>query len=179
MSGHAFLERPQAGQDVFHAVIRPHQSLSDAAFEGWVLGFIAFAMAASVFFNMSGMGPVGFFMGLDGLLIAGMFVAWRAHQDRHEEITVDGDCLTIRRFRKDRMIEQRRFPASRLKLARHDDPDHGCLKLLIGRRDSIYPIACDLSPHERSAFAEALCVALRRMGQAPAVHTSTNHALAA
>ncbi|MCB1420486.1 MAG: DUF2244 domain-containing protein [Notoacmeibacter sp.] len=179
MSGHRSVSISPSGPDAFHAVIRPHQSLSDAAFEGWVLGFIAFAILSSVIANMAGAGPVGFFMGLDGMLIAGMFVAWRAHQDRREEIMVEAGNLTLRRYRKERLVEQRRFPASRLVLSRNDDPDYGCLKLQIGRQDRFFPIACDLSPHERTAFAEALCSALRQQGRGPVLRKTLSHALAA
>jgi uncharacterized membrane protein len=165
------------GKPQFHAVIRPHRSLSDMAFESWVLGFLVIGLAMSLTANSLGYPPIGFFLGLDAILISSMFVAWRCAQDRREEIFLDGSTLMICRFRKDILVDQRRFFADCLDIERNDDPDYGCLSLRISRKSASFPIACDLSPAERDAFADALCDALRAAGHLPIVRIKKSPAL--
>jgi len=161
----------------FHAVIRPHRSLSDRAFGFWIAGFIGFALVSSVSANILGLPPVGFFMGLDGLLIAAMFVVWQSAQDRREEILLDGETVVVRRYRRSDLVEQRYFAAGSLLIVRHEHPEFGCLGLRLDRNEAACQIAGDLSPHERAHFAEALREALATRGHRPIMRNNRTYRL--
>lgn len=160
----------------FLAVLRPHASLSDEVFESAVTAMLALSILASVVANQLGVWPIGVAVCLTGLLTATLFVTWRAGLDRCEEVRLCGHELCVRRFRKGRLVDQRRFGLDRTRLIRRDDPDHGCLGLCLERHGSRFCIAADLPPGERDRFARSLVAAVKATGRAmPVISTSSFH----
>lgn len=162
----------------FHAVIRPHQSLPDPVFELAVSATLAISIAASVIANHIGLWPIGVSVGLTGLLTASLFVLWRADQDRFEDVRLCDGELCVRRYRKGRLVDQRRFGLDRTRLMRCDDPDYGCRMICLERRGSRFCIAADLSPAERDRFARGLVAAIKSSGRVLPVVSARAPALA-
>lgn len=165
---------PERTAGDFLAVLKPHASLSDASFETAVTGMLALSILASVVANPTQVWPVGVAVGLTGLLTASLFVVWRAGLDRCEEVRLCGSELCVRRFRKGRLVDQRRFGLDRTRLLRRDDPDHGCLGLCLERQGKRFGVGADLPPGERDRFARSLVAAIAAAGRhLPVVQSPT------
>lgn len=148
----------------FLAVLKPHASLSDTAFETAVTAMLALSILASVVANQFNAWPVGVAVGLTGLLTASLFVVWRSGLDRSEEVRLCGQELCVRRYRKGHLVDQRRFGLERTRLLRRDDADYGCLGLCLERHGSRFCIGADLPPAERDRFARSLVAAAASQG---------------
>lgn len=165
---HAFArqrELPESPSGEFFAVLRPCGALPGDRFETAVFAMLALSAFSCVVAEQLGVWPVGIAVGLAGLLTASLFVVWRTGLDRSEEVRLCGGELCVRRYRKGRLVDQRRFGLDRARLLRRDDPDHGCLGLCLERRGSRFCIAADMVPAERDRFARNLVSAVQATGR--------------
>lgn len=109
-----------------------------------------------------GLWPLAVFFGLDALVLIGALQIHRlSQQRRREEIAVTPAEVVVRRFAFCGPTREMRMRALGLGLTRHEDPNYGCLQLMLNSWRRETEIGRGLSPAERSCFADALTQALK------------------
>lgn len=147
-------------QPVFAAELFPYRSLGRKGFKILLLLSGAVCLMYGMFFVATGAWPIGFFFGLDFVLIYGAFwLNYRSGKVR-EEVTVSRTSVSVRKFSPSgRMVEHRFNPFwARFFVRRHQEI--GILSMHIlgeGRRTDVGSF---LNPEDRESFARAFKGAL-------------------
>lgn len=147
-------------QPVFAAELFPYRSLGRKGFKVLLLLSGAVCLIYGMFFTATGAWPIGFFFGLDFLLLYGAFwLNYRSGKVR-EEVTVSRTSVSVRKFSPSgRMVEHRFNPFwARFFVRRHQEI--GILSMHIfgeGRRTDVGSF---LNPEDRESFAKAFKGAL-------------------
>ncbi|GAA3090006.1 DUF2244 domain-containing protein [Rhizobium viscosum] len=152
-------------QPVFAAELFPYRSLGRKGFKVLLGVSGAICFMYGMFFIVTGAWPIGFFFGLDFLLLYGAFwLNYRSGRVR-EEVTVSRTDVSVRKFSPSgRMIEHHFNPFwTRFLVRRHQEI--GILSMHIfgeGRRTDVGSF---LNPDDRESFAKAFKRALATVKQ--------------
>ncbi|WP_288425282.1 DUF2244 domain-containing protein [uncultured Agrobacterium sp.] len=147
-------------QPVFSAELIPYRSLGRKGFRVLLVisGFVC--IGNSAFFLVSGAWPIGFFLGLDFLLL---YFAFRANYKAgrvKEQVVVSRTSLSIRKFSSAGKVVEHRFNPfwARFRVRRHDE--FGILSMHVSGEGRITDIGSFLNPDDRESFAKAFKNAL-------------------
>ena len=152
-------------QPVFAAELTPHRSLGRRGFHVVLMLSGAICLVYGGFFLVTGAYPIGFFFGLDFVLLYGAFwLSYRSGRAR-EEVTVSRTDVSVRKFAPSgRMVEHHFNPFwARFLVRRHQEI--GILSMQIfgeGRRTDVGSF---LNPDDRESFAKAFKGALATVKQ--------------
>jgi uncharacterized membrane protein len=147
----------------FGFVMTPHRSLSNRAFNIIVISMLGISLAAQLFFVAVGVWVAAVAALLDGLFLAGAFIACRNDRWRTETLRLSNGRLTSMQKRGNgEVIFSAEISAFGLTLRRKLDREYGCLKLELIQGDRRLEIASELSPCERSGLADALIAEFRK-----------------
>lgn len=149
-----------ADQPVFVAELVPYRSLGRKGFRIMLMlsGLVCFGYGG--FFLFTGAWPVGFFFGLDFLLLYGAFrLNYRAAKAR-EEVSVSRNKVTVRKFTPSgRMTEFQWNPFwARFFVRRHEE--FGILSMSVYGQGRSTDVGSFLNPDDRESFAKAFQRAL-------------------
>src|SRR3954451_14900283 len=145
---------------LFSALLTPHRSLGGAGFLV-LMGVISLvSFVGGVVFYIVGAWPVGFFFGLDALLIYWAFrVNYRAAA-AYEQVTVTPSELKVRRVTHRGQVSEWTLNPLWSQLDRETNPEFGIQRLFLVSRGRKLAIAGFLGAHEKESFADALAAAL-------------------
>ena len=152
-------------QPVFSAELIPYRSLGRKGFRVLLLLSALVAIFYGGFFLVSGAWPIGFFLGLDFLLLYVAFRAnYRAGQVK-EQVVVSRTDLSIRKFSpKGEVVEHHFNPFwARFRVRRHDE--FGILSMHVTGEGRVTDIGSFLNPDDRESFAKAFRTALATVRQ--------------
>lgn len=159
------LERRGGRAADFSFLITPHRSLSDHAFNALIIGMLASAVAAQLFFLAIGVWIAGVVAAADGLFLAIAFVACRHDRDRVEVVSLRDGCIAVELgHRSGRLEFCETMPASGMTIHSTIDARLGCIRIQLHRGCKRIEIAGNLSPGERTSFLEAFTRSLRERG---------------
>ena len=150
----------------FRAVLRPYRSLSSRGFALLMTALAVPSLVVGIVFTLLGAWPIFGFFGLDVLLVYALFKRNYRMAKSAETIEVDRRNVTVTRFSPEgRRISAARLDAywARLEITETDD---GECDLALALRQRRLPVARDLGPMQRRAFAPALAEALRLVRRA-------------
>jgi len=149
----------------FGFVMTPHRSLSDRAFGILIISILGITLAVQLFFVAIGVWVAAVAALLDGLFLAGAFIACRNDRRRTETLRLSNGRLTSMQKRGNgEIISSADISAFGLTLRRELDREYGCLKLQLIQGGRRFEIASELSPGERSSLADALIAEFRKAG---------------
>lgn len=149
-----------ADQPIFAAELVPYRSLGRKGFRIMLMLSGLVCLGYGGFFLATGAWPVGFFFGLDFLLLYGAFrLNYRAAKAR-EEVTVSRSDVSVRKFTPSgKMSEFHWNPFwARFFVKRHEE--FGILSMLIHGQGRSTEIGSFLNPDDRESFAKAFQSAL-------------------
>ncbi|MBB3312651.1 putative membrane protein [Rhizobium sp. BK196] len=152
-------------QPVFAAELFPYRSLGRKGFKLLLIISGAICFVYGMFFILTGAWPIGFFFGLDFLLLYGAFwLNYRSGKVR-EEVTVSRTDVSIRKFSPSgRMIEHHFNPFwTRFLVRRHQEI--GILSMHIFGEGKRTDVGSFLNPDDRESFAKAFKRALATVKQ--------------
>ena len=152
---------------LFYALLTPHRSLGSVGFFVLMSIVAVVSFAGGVVFFLVGAWPVGFFFGLDALLIYWAFrVNYRAAA-AFEEVIVTPCELRVRRVSHRGQVAEWTLNPLWTQLARDTHEEFGLQQLFLVSRGRKLPVAGFLSPPERESFAAALSAALGEAKRGP------------
>lgn len=149
-----------ADQPIFAAELVPYRSLGRKGFHIMLMLSGLVCLVYGGFFLATGAWPIGFFFGLDFLLLYGAFrLNYHAAKAR-EEVTVSRSDVSVRKFTPSgRMSEFHWNPFwARFFVKRHEE--FGILSMLIHGQGRSTEIGSFLNPDDRESFAKAFQSAL-------------------
>ncbi|EJJ29897.1 DUF2244 domain-containing protein [Rhizobium sp. CF142] len=152
-------------QPVFAAELFPYRSLGRKGFKVLLSVSGAVCFVYGMFFIVTGAWPIGFFFGLDFLLLYGAFwLSYRSGRVR-EEVTVSRTDVSVRKFSPSgRMIEHHFNPFwTRFLVRRHQEI--GILSMHIFGEGKRTDVGSFLNPDDRESFAKAFKRALATVKQ--------------
>jgi uncharacterized membrane protein len=152
-------------QPVFAAELFPYRSLGRKGFKVLLSVSGAICFVYGMFFIVTGAWPIGFFFGLDFLLLYGAFwLSYRSGRVR-EEVTVSRTDVSVRKFSPSgRMIEHHFNPFwTRFLVRRHQEI--GILSMHIFGGGKRTDVGSFLNPDDRESFAKAFKRALATVKQ--------------
>lgn len=145
---------------IFSAAITPHRSLGAAGFVAAMVVFTAASLALVVIFLTAGAWPVAGFLGLDIALVYFAFKVNFRRAAAQELVHVTPSALSVRQVSHKGEVAEFTFNPLWVRLHRDVDPDFGTRRLVLVSGGRQLPIADELSPPEREAFADALARAI-------------------
>lgn len=149
-----------ADPPIFAAELVPYRSLGRKGFRILLALSGLICLLYGLFFLTTGAWPIGFFFGLDFLLLYGAFrLNYRAARAR-EEVTVSRQQLTVRKFAPSgKMTEFLWNPFwARFFVRRHEE--FGILSMTVHGQGRQTEIGSFLNPDDRESFAKAFRQAL-------------------
>jgi len=152
-------------QPVFSAELFPHRSLGRKGFRVLLLLSGGVCLLYGLFFIATGAWPIGFFFGLDFLLLYGAFrLNYRSARAR-EMVTVSRTDIAVRKIAPSgRTVEHHFNPFwTRFSVRRHDEI--GILSMHIYGQGRATDIGGFLNPDDRESFAKAFKRALATVKQ--------------
>ncbi|MDM9625646.1 DUF2244 domain-containing protein [Rhizobium sp. S152] len=152
-------------QPVFAAELFPYRSLGRKGFRVLLLLTGGFCLAYGIYFISSGAWPIGFFFGLDFLLLYGAFrLNYRSGRAR-EIVTVSRTDISVRKFAPSGRMSEHHFNPfwTRFLVQRHDEI--GILSMRISGEGRGTDIGSFLNPDDRESFAKAFKRALATVTQ--------------
>ena len=152
-------------QPVFAAELTPYRSLGRKGFRVLLLLTGAICLLYGGFFMATGAWPIGFFFGLDFVLLYGAFwLNYRAARAR-EEVTISRTHVSIRKFSPaGRMVEHRFNPFwTRFRVRRHQE--FGITSMIVAGQGRWTDVGSFLNPDDRESFAKAFRGALATVKQ--------------
>ena len=152
---------PSTRPVLFHALLRPHRSLSPGGFAVLMAAVIVAFLGIGVGFFLVGAWPVIGFCGLEVLLIWWCFKLNFRSLQRHETILLTDNELELKRVAPDGKVERVAFQTYWLRVRIDEAPGRSSRLVLSshGREESI---GAFLAPDERVDLARALEQALAR-----------------
>jgi len=147
-------------QPVFSAELIPYRSLGRKGFRVLLLVSALVFVGYGGFFLVSGAWPIGFFLGLDFLLIYWAFRANYKAGNVKEQVVVSRTSLSIRKFSPAGKVVEHRFNPfwARFRVRRHDE--FGILSMHVTGEGRVTDIGSFLNPDDRESFAKAFRNAL-------------------
>ncbi|WP_027487834.1 DUF2244 domain-containing protein [Allorhizobium undicola] len=149
-----------ADQPIFAAELVPYRSLGRKGFRILLTLCGLVCLLYGLFFLTTGAWPIGFFFGLDFLLLYGAFrLNYRAAKAR-EEVTLSRQQLSVRKYTPSgRMTEFLWNPFwARFFVRRHEE--FGILSMTVHGQGRQTEIGSFLNPEDRESFAKAFRQAL-------------------
>ncbi|MGG7516774.1 DUF2244 domain-containing protein [Allorhizobium undicola] len=149
-----------ADQPIFAAELVPYRSLGRKGFRILLTLSGLVCLLYGLFFLTTGAWPIGFFFGLDFLLLYGAFrLNYRAAKAR-EEVTLSRQQLSVRKYTPSgRMTEFLWNPFwARFFVHRHEE--FGILSMTVHGQGRQTEIGSFLNPEDRESFAKAFRQAL-------------------
>lgn len=150
---------------VFAAELTPYRSLGQRGFHVVLMLCGGVCLVYGAFFLITGAWPIGFFFGVDFLLLyAALRMSYRSGRQR-EEVTVSRADLLIRKFSPaGRMVEHRFNPFwARFRVRRHEE--FGITGMYVTGEGRFTDIGSFLNPDDRESFAKAFRGALATVKQ--------------
>ncbi|KKX30580.1 DUF2244 domain-containing protein [Rhizobium sp. LC145] len=150
---------------VFAAELTPHRSLGRKGFRVLLVLSGGICFLYGVFFMATGAWPIGFFFGLDFLLLYGAFKLSYWSGKAREEVSVSRTNLSIRKFSpRGRMVEHRFNPFwARFRVNRHEE--FGITSMQVTGEGRGTDVGSFLNPDDRESFAKAFGGALATVKQ--------------
>lgn len=150
---------------IFAAELTPYRSLGRKGFRVLLVLAGVVCVVHAVFFIVSGAWPIGFFFGLDFLLLYGAFLLNYRSGRAREEVVVSRTALAIRKFTPSgRMTEHRFNPFwARFFVRRHSEI--GIVSMQVSGEGRRTDIGSFLNPEDRESFAKAFNAALAKVKQ--------------
>ena len=157
---------------LFSALLTPHRSLGGVGFVVLMSVVAVVSFAGGVVFYLVGAWPVGFFFGLDALLIYWAFrVNYRA-ADAYEQVTVTPSELRVRKVTHRGKVSEWSLNPLWTRLDRETHEDFGLMRLFLISQGKRLAVASFLGPDEKESFAKALSAAI---GEAKRGRRDTTH----
>jgi len=158
---------------LFSALLTPHRSLGSVGFIVLMAVIAVVSFVGGLVFYVIGAWPVGFFFGLDALLIYWAFrVNYRA-AEATEEIVVTPSELRVRRVGHRGQVSEWVFNPLWVRLDQEVDEDYGIEHLYLISRGRQIQIAGFLGPEEKASFYKALVGAINAARRGPTFHPAT------
>jgi uncharacterized membrane protein len=159
---------PPAEPTLFAALITPHRSLGSVGFVVLMAVIAVVSFIGGVMFFVIGAWPVGFFFGLDAVLIYWAFrVNYRA-ADAYEEVTVTPSELRVKRVTHKGRVSEWSMNPHWTKLEHETHEDFGLMRLMLVSRGKKLSVGYFLAPAEKESFAKALSGAINEAKRGPA-----------
>ena len=152
---------------LFAALLTPHRSLGGVGFVVLMAVIAVVSFAGGVAFYLIGAWPVGFFFGLDALLI---YVAFRVNYrtaDAYEEVTVTPSELRVKKVTHKGKVSEWSLNPLWVRLERETHEDFGLIRLLLVSRGKKLAVGSFLGPDEKESFAAALAAAIGEAKRGP------------
>ena len=149
-------------QPIFEAHLRPHRSLSPLGFRIVMALVIAGALVQAVPMMMIGAWPVGWFFGLDILVLYICFRINFARAQQCEDVVLSRAALSIRRQSWRGQMSERRLNPFWVRLKTVEDEDFGVQRVLVVQRREEIEVGAFLAPFEKAEFAQAFGGALAK-----------------
>ena len=125
------------------------------------------SFAGGVAFYLVGAWPVGFFFGLDAVLIYVAFqVNYRA-ADAYEEVTVTPSELRVRKVTHRGKVSEWSLNPVWVRLERETHEEFGLMRLLLVSHGRKLAVGSFLGPNEKESFAVALAAAIGEAKRGP------------
>jgi uncharacterized membrane protein len=158
---------PAAEPTLFSALLTPHRSLGSAGFVVLMAVIAVVSFAGGVVFYIVGAWPVGFFFGLDALLIYWAFrVNYRA-AEAYEEVTVTPSELRVKKVTHKGEVSEWSLNPLWTRLDRESHEDFGLIGLFLVSRGKRLAVGRFLGPAEKESFAAALSNAIGEAKRGP------------
>lgn len=157
---------PTSPPVLFHALLRPHRSLSPTGFRALMAAVVALFAAIGLAFFLVGAWPVVGFCGFEALLIWWCFKLNFRSLERYETILLTDRALELCRVAPGGAVERIAFQPYWLRVRLEESPGRSS-RLVLASHGREEPVGAFLSPDERVALARALEQALARQ-RAPA-----------
>ena len=158
---------PAAEPTLFCALLTPHRSLGGVGFIV-LMGVIAVvSFAGGVVFYIIGAWPVGFFFGLDAVLIYWAFQVNYRTADAYEQVTVTPSELRVKKVSHKGKVSEWSMNPVWVRLERETHEDFGLLRLLLVSRGRKLSVGSFLGPDEKESFAAALAAAIGEAKRGP------------
>jgi uncharacterized membrane protein len=145
---------------LFSALVTPHRSLSRVGFFVLMAVITAVSFAGGMVFYLVGAWPVGFFFGLDALLIYWAFRVNYRTAEAYEQVTVTPSELRVKKVSHKGKVSEWSFNPVWTSLDRETHEDYGVLRLSLVSRGRKLTVGGFLAPNERESFAKALSAAI-------------------
>ena len=152
---------------LFCALLTPHRSLGGIGFVVLMSVIAAVSFAGGVAFYLIGAWPVGFFFGLDALLI---YLAFRVNYraaDAYEEVTVTPSELRVRKVSHQGKVAEWSLNPAWVRLERETHEEFGLMRLLLVSHGKKLAVGNFLGPSEKESFAVALSAAIGEAKRGP------------
>ena len=152
---------------LFCALLTPHRSLGGVGFVVLMSVIAAVSFAGGLAFYLVGAWPVGFFFGLDALLI---YVAFRVNYraaDAYEEVTVTPSELRVRKVTHRGKVSEWSLNPAWVRLERETHEEFGLMRLLLVSHGRKLAVGSFLGPNEKESFALALAAAISEAKRGP------------
>ena len=153
-------EAVAAEPTLFSALLTPHRSLSGVGFFVLMTVIAAVSFAGGAVFYVIGAWPVGFFFGLDALLIYWAFQVNYRTADAYEQVTVTPSELRVKKVSHKGKISEWSLNPLWTRLERETHEEYGLLRLCLVSRGRKLTVGSFLGPGERDSFAKALSAAI-------------------
>ena len=152
---------------LFCALLTPHRSLGGAGFIVLMSVIAVVSFAGGVAFYLIGAWPVGFFFGLDAVLI---YVAFRVNYraaEAYEQVTVTPSELRVRKVTHRGKVSEWSLNPVWTRLDREMHEDFGLMRLFLVSHGKRLAVASFLGPDEKETFAAALSAAIGEAKRGP------------
>ena len=158
---------PVGEPTLFAALLTPHRSLGSAGFVVLMAIIAIVSFIGGVMFLIVGAWPVGFFFGLDALLIYWAFrVNYRA-ADAYEEVTVTPSELRVKKVTHRGEVAEWSLNPLWTRLERESHEEFGLIGLFLVSRGKRLSVGRFLGPAEKESFAAALSSAIGEAKRGP------------
>jgi uncharacterized membrane protein len=145
---------------LFAAMLTPHRSLGSTGFVVLMSIVAAVSFAGGLVFYLVGAWPIGFFFGLDAVLIYWAFRVNYRTAAAYEEVTVTPSELRVKKVSHKGEVAEWLMNPAWTRLDREAHEDFGLLALFLVSRGKRLRVAGFLAPVERETFARALSTAI-------------------
>jgi uncharacterized membrane protein len=146
---------------LFHALLRPHRSMSPTGFRVLMGVLVVAFFSLGLGFFLVGAWPVIGFCGFEVLLIWWCFKLNFRSLRRYETLLLTDDALELRRVQPDGTVERIAFQPYWLRLRLDEAPGRSS-RLVLSSHGREISVGGFLAPDERVDLARALEQALRR-----------------
>jgi uncharacterized membrane protein len=158
---------PAAEPTLFSALLTPHRSLGGVGFIVLMTVIAVVSFAGGVVFYIIGAWPVGFFFGLDAVLIYWAFRVNYRTGDAYEEVTVTPSELRVKKVTHKGKVSEWSLNPVWVRLERETHEDFGLMRLLLVSRGRKLSVGSFLGPDEKESFAAALAAAIGEAKRGP------------
>ena len=158
---------------LFSALLTPHRSLGSVGFVVLMSIIAVVSFAGGAVFYVVGAWPVGFFFGLDAVLIYWAFrVNYRA-ADAYEQVTVTPSELRVRKVTHRGKVSEWSLNPLWTRLDQEKHEDFGLMRLFLISHGKRLAVASFLGPDEKESFAKALSAAIGEAKRGPTRNASS------